>query len=70
VVDTIGAGDSFTAGSISWWMASGRIVDDLAAVDLIVPAVNAAHQAAAVVVTRRGADPPHRHELSPDWGPS
>jgi fructokinase len=69
VVDTIGAGDSFTAGFISWWMASGRTVDDLGAVDMIVPAVDAAHRVAAVVVRRRGADPPHRRELSPDWGP-
>jgi fructokinase len=69
VVDTIGAGDSFTAGFLTWWMASGRAVEDLADADLIVPAVEAAHQVAAVVVGRRGADPPHRRELSPAWGP-
>ncbi|MGH9289198.1 MAG: PfkB family carbohydrate kinase [Acidimicrobiales bacterium] len=69
VVDTIGAGDSFTAGFLSWWMVSGHTVDDLANVDVIVPAVHAAHQVAAVVVGRRGADPPHRRELSPDWAP-
>jgi fructokinase len=69
VVDTIGAGDGFTAGFVSWWMASGRIVDDLASVDLVVPAVDAAHRVAAVVVGRTGADPPHRGELSPAWGP-
>ena len=69
VVDTIGAGDSFTAGFLTWWMASGRAADDLADVDMIVPAVDAAHLVAAVVVGRRGADPPHRRELPPDWGP-
>ena len=69
VVDTIGAGDSFTAGFVSWWMASGRTADDLASVDLVVPAVEAAHRVAAVVVGRTGADPPHRRELSPAWGP-
>jgi fructokinase len=69
VIDTIGAGDSFTAGFISWWMASGHTVDDLAAVDTIVPAVDAAHRVASVVVRRSGADPPHRRELPPDWGP-
>jgi fructokinase len=68
VIDTIGAGDSFTAGFISWWMASGHTVDDLAAVDTIVPAVDAAHRVASVVVRRSGADPPHRRELPPDWG--
>jgi fructokinase len=67
VVDTIGASDSFMAGFLTWWMASGRAADDLADVDMIVPAVDAAHLVAAVVVGRRGADPPHRRELSPDW---
>lgn len=69
VVDTIGAGDGFTAGFLAWWMASGRAVDDLADVEAVVPAVDAAHQVAAAVVGRRGADPPHRGELPPDWGP-
>ncbi len=68
IIDTIGAGDSFTAGFITWWMASGRSVDDLANVEAIVPAVDAAHQVAAVVVGRTGADPPHRSELPADWG--
>jgi fructokinase len=69
VLDTIGAGDSFTAGFLTWWMASGRAVDDLADVETVVAAVEAAHQVAAVVVGRRGADPPHRGELRPGWGP-
>lgn len=69
VVDTIGAGDSFTAGFLTWWMASGRAVDDLADVQAVVAAVDAAHRVAAVVIGRRGADPPHRRELPPDWGP-
>ena len=69
VIDTIGAGDSFTAGFVTWWMASGRSVDDLANVEAIVPAVDAAHHVAAAVVGRTGADPPHRGELPPDWGP-
>jgi fructokinase len=69
VLDTIGAGDSFAAGFLTWWMASGRAVDDLGDVEAVVPAVEAAHQVAVVVVGRRGADPPHRSELPPDWGP-
>jgi fructokinase len=68
VLDTIGAGDSFTAGFLAWWMATGRIVD-LALVDAIVPAVEAAHQVAGVVLGRRGADPPHRGDLPPYWAP-
>jgi fructokinase len=69
VVDTIGAGDGFTAGFVTWWTASGRPLDDLAHFDAVVPAVDAAHQVAAAVVARTGADPPHRDDLPPDWGP-
>jgi fructokinase len=67
VVDSIGAGDTFTAGFIVWWMTTGRGVDDLDAVDTVAAAVEAAHQAAAVVVRRTGADPPHRGELPAEW---
>jgi fructokinase len=66
IADTIGAGDTFIGGLLAWWDQRGlsrqRLRDD----DLIA-AVGAGHAAAAVVVTRRGAEPPHRHELSPDW---
>ena len=58
VVDTIGAGDAFTAGFASWWVAGGRGRDDLRHADALVAAVRAAHAVAAVVVGRRGADPP------------
>lgn len=67
VVDTIGAGDSFGGGFLSWWQASGRPTPDLASLDALVPAVEAAIAVAGVVVTRRGANPPWRHELPPDW---
>jgi fructokinase len=67
VVDTIGAGDAFTAGFISWWHASGRGRDELGDMPAVERAVRAAHEVAAVVVGRRGADSPRRDELSPDW---
>lgn len=66
VVDTIGAGDTFVGGLLAW--LDGRRVggSDLTA-DVLADAVRAGHAAAAVVVTRRGADPPWRAELPPGW---
>jgi fructokinase len=67
VLDSIGAGDTFTAGFLVWWMATGRSVQDLGDLDALESAVRAAHQVAGLVVRRRGADPPRRIELPPDW---
>jgi fructokinase len=67
VVDSIGAGDTFTASFLVWWMTTGRRVDGLDDADALAKAVDAAHQAAAVVVQRTGADPPHRDELPAEW---
>jgi fructokinase len=68
VVDTIGAGDGFTAGFVTAWTTSGRTPRDLADLAHLVSAVEAAHLVAAAVVQRRGAEPPHHHELPPGWG--
>lgn len=67
VVDTIGAGDSFGAGFLAWWVGNGFGRAGAADVDLLVRAVRAANCVAAVTVGRRGADPPWRHELDADW---
>lgn len=70
VVDTIGAGDAFTSGFATWWSGSGRgrgALDDVAA---LTAAIEAAHAVAAVVVGRRGSDPPRRDELPPAWLPT
>jgi fructokinase len=67
VVDTIGAGDSFSGGFLAWWTGSGRSIDDLGSIDHVLPAVTAAIDVAAVVCTRRGADPPWRRELPDTW---
>ncbi|NND73613.1 MAG: carbohydrate kinase [Ilumatobacter sp.] len=68
VIDTIGAGDTFTGALLAWWEQAGfgRAHVDLSS---IARAVDAAHAAAAVVVTRRGADPPGRSDLATDWAP-
>ena len=68
VVDTIGAGDSFSGGLLAWWSGTGRGMDELDMLDRLVPAVEAAVVVAGVTCTRRGADPPWRHELPAEWG--
>ena len=63
VVDTIGAGDSFTGGFTAWWATHGLGRDDLADAEAVGRAVAAAAQVAALACTRRGADPPWRDDL-------
>ncbi|MCU1674161.1 MAG: PfkB protein [Frankiales bacterium] len=64
VVDTVGAGDTFTAGLLSALHAGGHLGGRLA---LTTPDVRAALdlalRAAAVTCSRPGADPPYVHEL-------
>ncbi len=60
VADTIGAGDTFGAAIIdALW---GRSPGDLGPADITDVLTHAA-RAAAVTVSRPGADPPYRHEL-------
>ncbi len=68
VVDTIGAGDSFGAGFMTWWVESELGVADVGDPDRVAAAVRAANTIAGIVVTRRGADPPWRSELAGGWG--
>ena len=67
VVDTIGAGDSFGGGFLAWWDSNGLDRADAASIDVLAEAVQAANQVAGLVVGRRGADPPWRHELDEAW---
>ena len=62
VVDTVGAGDSFMAALAT--VAHEHGLDDLGAATRCAPLLAAAHEAAAVTVSRRGADPPRRDELA------
>jgi fructokinase len=69
VADTIGAGDTFGAGVIDALWERGRLGAEgrtaLAALprDEIEKVLDHAARAAAVTVSRPGADPPYRHEL-------
>jgi fructokinase len=64
VVDTVGAGDSFMAALVAAALEAG-----LAELDArrLGGYLAAAHAAAAVTVSRRGADPPWRTELPAAW---
>jgi len=70
VTDTVGAGDSFTAALLCWFADHGLIGagqrERLAAVSLqeLQAALDFASKAAAVTVTRAGANPPYRLELA------
>ncbi len=70
IVDTIGAGDTFVGALMAAWTAglemAPRSRSDLAGpggFEALVAAVDIAHLAASIVVTRPGADPPTRDEL-------
>jgi fructokinase len=68
VVDTIGAGDTFNGGFLAWWVTTGRTTSDLDSIDILAAGVEAGVAAAAIACTRRGADPPWRHELDAEGG--
>jgi len=65
VADTIGAGDTFGAAMLdALWdldMLGGRLAPlDASTIETVL---RRAAKAAAVTVSRPGADPPYRHEL-------
>jgi fructokinase len=64
VVDTVGAGDSFMAALVAVAVEHG--IDELRE-DRLAAYLSAAHEAAAVTVSRPGADPPSRDELPLGW---
>jgi fructokinase len=67
VVDTIGAGDAFSGGFMTWWTEAALGAADLSSIDHVAAAAEAACTVAGVVCSRRGADPPWRHELPDSW---
>jgi fructokinase len=58
VVDTVGAGDGFVAGLLSWWVEHHCTPDQAGDIDTLVPATEAAVAVSAAVCTGAGADLP------------
>jgi fructokinase len=63
VVDTIGAGDAFAGGFLSWWRERGLCAEPLRDLDTVVEAAQFACRVAARTCERAGASPPYRSEL-------
>jgi fructokinase len=66
VVDTVGAGDTVNAGLLAWLSKAGKLNKKALASlsrDDIREALSLAVRAAAVTVSRAGANPPWEHEL-------
>lgn len=67
VVDTVGAGDTFHAALLAWFDASAQLTPEAMAVlnqDQVTAALDFASTAAAIVCTRRGANPPSWKEVA------
>jgi fructokinase len=68
VVDTIGAGDGFSAGFVTWWTETRAWRFEGSDYHAsVVEAARAAAMVAAAVCSRRGATPPLRTELGAPW---
>ena len=66
VVDTVGAGDTFQAGLLSWLWREGYLKQDglrRLDVDALKSALRFAASAAAITCSRRGADLPYLNEV-------
>ena len=64
VVDTVGAGDTFGAGFLAWWIEHGLGRGELGDLDLLTRATAIGASVSAITCTRAGADPPRRDEIS------
>ena len=63
VVDTVGAGDSFSGGFLAHWVEAGLQRSDLDDVDAVVRAARYGIAVAGITCQRAGADPPTKAEV-------
>ena len=67
VVDTVGAGDSFSGGFLAFWVHHGLGRTDVHTVEHVVAAARFGIAVAGITCQRPGADPPHAHEVPGGW---
>jgi len=67
VVDTVGAGDSFSGGFLAYWMHEGLSRSDLGDADHVVAAARFGIAVAGITCQRQGADPPRANEVPGGW---
>ena len=63
VVDTVGAGDSFSGGFLVHWVQNGWTRTDLTNLDKVSAAAEFGIRVAGITCQRAGAEPPFAHEL-------
>ena len=67
VVDTVGAGDSFSGGFLAYWLHNGLTRDNVHDIDHAVGAARFGIAVAGITCQRPGANPPHANEVPGGW---
>lgn len=64
VVDTVGAGDSFSGGFLAYWVRQGWGRDELRELDKVAAAAEFGIRVAGITCQRAGAEPPFTSEVA------